>query len=41
MFSWGLAMALTKYYLGDLLELITEVNNENKYNAERNYSDKS
>lgn len=27
-------MALTKYYLGDLLELTTEVNNENKYNAD-------
>lgn len=27
-------MALTKYYLGDLLELTTEINNENKYNAD-------
>lgn len=27
-------MALTKYYLGDLLELTTEVNNENKYNVD-------
>lgn len=27
-------MALTKYYLGDLLELTTEVNNKNKYNAD-------
>jgi len=27
-------MALTKYYLGDLLELTTEINSENKYNAD-------